>query len=670
MHQKYEYVLSSRFKSDCDSARRNSAIRSRIDNLHLELSAPFKNGKNAEKLVGSAYPNRYSLRVNDNYRVIFDLVGNTLVYRALSSHEESYRRAKVLPPPNLSKVARFADIYKPVAKHYDRSSDPLPKTTVSVQSIPESALSTAEDSALLVTSGGLLLHESADGGPDESYVLLGGVSEITTALASDIAEWMLFLPEEHRRYITQRFNGPARIFGPSGTGKTCILLHRAVHLAQLLQAPVLIVTFRPTLAKVITRLKERLCARNPGTDALVTVLSLNSLAYRIAGIDEVISAQQHEDLIRRARLSTPPPPATLLRKLRKDQDIDSYASNEVLNWIKGTAYKSREIYQALDFPKGKGQLSALEREWFFDVFEAYEKAKGMSFDEQDLLICAEANLAGSAIKSEWKAILVDEFQDLNLCGLSLLKRVAGEHTASLFFAGDHRQRIYRTLPSFREAGVPIVGRSFGLSANYRNTPEIYSAAKSLYGSQGDDPDSEGLEAQEIKLLRDSSRKPVIRGFRDSKFEDEWICKEITSLIERGLAPGDIALISLAIEQSESVNWDARFPVISLDNPRVERLAYFHEKSVKRSTIHEVKGLEFPVVFVMGLSAEVFGRDAILRSEDDADSVIGSLLYVAMTRARDQLYLSFSGNPVALLHAAKPTHFEMDPSTKALLSNSI
>jgi superfamily I DNA/RNA helicase len=97
------------------------------------------------------------------------------------------------------------------------------------------------------------------------------------------------------------------------------------------------------------------------------------------------------------------------------------------------------------------------------------------------------------------------------------------------------------------------------------------------------------------------------------------------------------------------------------------LAYFHDKSVKRSTIHEVKGLEFPIVFLMGLSAEAFALDAILRSEDDADSVIGSLLYVAMTRARDQLYLSFSGSPVALLRAAKIAHFEMDETTVARLN---
>jgi DNA helicase-2/ATP-dependent DNA helicase PcrA len=92
--------------------------------------------------------------------------------------------------------------------------------------------------------------------------------------------------------------------------------------------------------------------------------------------------------------------------------------------------------------------------------------------------------------------------------------------------------------------------------------------------------------------------------------------------------------------------------------------------VKRSTIHEVKGLEFPIVFVMGLSERAFSGDALLRSEDDVDSVIGSLLYVAMTRARDRLYLSFSGTPVALLRAANPAHFEIDEGTLAILNTPI
>jgi hypothetical protein len=61
------------------------------------------------------------------------------------------------------------------------------------------------------------------------------------------------------------------------------------------------VTFRPTLAKVITRLKERLCRRNPESEALVTVFSLYSLASQITGFGEVISAARHEELIKIAR---------------------------------------------------------------------------------------------------------------------------------------------------------------------------------------------------------------------------------------------------------------------------------------------------------------------------------------------------------------------------------
>ncbi|WP_084080702.1 UvrD-helicase domain-containing protein [Edaphobacter aggregans] len=94
----------------------------------------------------------------------------------------------------------------------------------------------------------------------------------------------------------------------------------------------------------------------------------------------------------------------------------------------------------------------IERDWFFSLFEAYEEAKGSLLDEQDLLIRADATVATSTNPSAWKAVLVDEFQDLNLCGLSFLKTLAGENGNFLFFAGDHRQRIYRTLPSFRVIG--------------------------------------------------------------------------------------------------------------------------------------------------------------------------------------------------------------------------
>ncbi|MDD7641377.1 MAG: UvrD-helicase domain-containing protein [bacterium] len=62
-----------------------------------------------------------------------------------------------------------------------------------------------------------------------------------------------------------------------------------------------------------------------------------------------------------------------------------------------------------------------------------------------------------------------------------------------------------------------------------------------------------------------------------------------------------------------------------------------KKSVKLMTIHASKGLEFPIVFVCGLSEGIFPNSRITGYDDMEEE--RRLAYVAFTRAEDQLFLS-------------------------------
>ena len=75
-------------------------------------------------------------------------------------------------------------------------------------------------------------------------------------------------------------------------------------------------------------------------------------------------------------------------------------------------------------------------------------------------------------------------------------------------------------------------------------------------------------------------------------------------------------------------------------------------SVKVGTHHRAKGLEFKVVFLPGLSDGEFPRSAPNGMDDqeyaDQLALQMSALFVAMTRARDRLVLSCTGDPSPVL----------------------
>ena len=84
------------------------------------------------------------------------------------------------------------------------------------------------------------------------------VEELQRALDFPWEKWTVFLHPEQRQWVERDYNGPARVSGSAGTGKTIVALHRAAHLARTNpDARVLLTTFSDTLANALqTKLKR------------------------------------------------------------------------------------------------------------------------------------------------------------------------------------------------------------------------------------------------------------------------------------------------------------------------------------------------------------------------------------------------------------------------------
>ena len=84
------------------------------------------------------------------------------------------------------------------------------------------------------------------------FRVIHDVEELERALDYPWEKWVVFLHPAQRDLVERTYNGPARVSGSAGTGKTIVALHRAVHLARTNpDARVLLTTFSETLANAL-----------------------------------------------------------------------------------------------------------------------------------------------------------------------------------------------------------------------------------------------------------------------------------------------------------------------------------------------------------------------------------------------------------------------------------
>ena len=245
-------------------------------------------------------------------------------------------------------------------------------------------------------------------------------------------------------------------------------------------------------------------------------------------------------------------------------------------------------------------------------------------------LLSEAFDAGRVPTGSYQAILIDEGQDFADNWYRLLLRALDPQANRLFIALDSSQNIYRRRISWRALGIQITGgRTRVLKRNYRNTRPILSAAYAMVheldAAEADPgdlvsslvvPDQALREGPAPELEQLTSAEGVRRHAKD------WIGARLA----RGISPDDILVLGynrLGMEKVADWLGGQKIPASFLPARRVDR-------TVGVSTIHSSKGLDAGHVLILG-AHELDG----VRTREEARR----LLYIAMTRARDELCIS-------------------------------
>ncbi|MBK1783795.1 UvrD-helicase domain-containing protein [Prauserella cavernicola] len=448
--------------------------------------------------------------------------------------------------------------------------------------------------------------------------------EVSGAQLRPFDSWLTFLHPQQRAVVTRHYNGPARISGPAGTGKTVVVLHRLRHLARRSTGPLLFTTFVRTLPAVHEQSFRRLA---PEVGDRVEFVNLH------AWVREFLQSRGVRLNVQREAITTAF--ALAWRKhgapLAAIEPTEDYWRTELHRVIKGRGITTVDDYLRAA-RKGRAlRLGAAQKELVWRLYEAYEErlAARAAHDYNDMISVALEELTTRPLEHGYAAVVVDEVQDITLTGLRLINRLAGEGPNRLLLVGDGQQQVYPGGWSLSDAGIPIQGRGEVLRVNYRNRAGVLTFARRFDATtQVDDLDGQAG----VSLLQAESANPGGHSHTWTGTEDELAGELLRQVRELPVPLGQTALIVFPpaqLSRCTRVLREAGVPMLSLD-----RYAGEAGESLKVGSVHRAKGLDFQAVLVVEFPERERAGPA---AEQESDELRGRQNLVAATRARDFLW---------------------------------
>ena len=239
-------------------------------------------------------------------------------------------------------------------------------------------------------------------------------------------------------------------------------------------------------------------------------------------------------------------------------------------------------------------------------------------------------------------IVVDEAQDIGVQQLRFLAAIASNRANALFFAGDLGQRIFQTPFSWKSLGVDVRGRSRTLNINYRTAHQIRLQADRLLGPEISDVDG-NVESRKGTISVFNGPEPIVCSYADAEAESQAVGVWLQQCSASGVLPQEIG--AFVRSDSELSRAQTAVKAAGLQGRVLGKDMATEEGFVSITTMHLAKGMEFRVVAVMACDDEIIPSQVrIDTAADEAElteiyNTERQLLYVACTRARDQLHVS-------------------------------
>lgn len=482
------------------------------------------------------------------------------------------------------------------------------------------------------------------------FVIITDDEELKDILSYPLDAWRVFLHPAQRKTVSINANGPVRVLGGAGTGKTVVAMHRAKWLIENVFTKstdkILFTTYTKNLASDIKENLSTICT----TDQLrkIEVVHINAwvsdFLRKRSFKYSYVTASESRDLWDEAYLL---------------YDGDGELSVQFFKDEWTQIIQQQEISTEKAYLKakrtGRGRsLKVNQRKSLWKVFTEYRQLLDdrLKFEYEDAARAVKHILLQSKDILPYRSVIVDEAQDLDVITFKLLHSIATNNSSNdmnqLFITGDSHQRIYGNKIVLSKCGLDIRGRSRRLKINYRTPEEIRSWAQNiLENSEFDDLDG-GIDSMDGYRSVLHGEAPAIMNCSSFSEEISMIIAYIDSLISGGT---NEEAICISVRTNELVDryrgaLEAQGKEIYVVNTKDD----LRKPGIRIATMHRVKGLEFNHMICPNVNKDTVPLKSVFHTQDNElakeefETKERSLFYVALTRARKSVLITFYDEP--------------------------
>jgi hypothetical protein len=676
-----EFLIADTFTDSLARLTGEAQKAAKMTAFDLQIN-PASPGLSFHRMDRARDRNFWSVRVNEDVRLIVHRTAGSLLLCYVDHHEDAYawaerRRIETHPQTGAAQlveirerveeitIPRYVEVERPAPARPPLFAA-LPGDTLLGYGVPPAWL---EEVRAVNTEDGLL--ELCDHLPKEAaeallnlavgvtpqptqpaaasadpfahpdaqrrFRVVRNVEELERALDFPWEKWTVFLHPAQREAVERDYGGPARVAGSAGTGKTIVALHRAVFLARNHpDARVLLTTFSDALANALQAKLKQLIGNEPKVAERVEVYALDALGRRLYGFN-----------LGRPQIAPPESIRQLIQEASHEVTGHKFSLHFLMaEWadvVDAWQLDTWESYRNVARLGRRTRLPEKQREVLWAIcarVRAGLQARGQ-ITQAAVFTQLAAHLTASQ-RPPFDFVVVDEAQDLSVAQLRFLAALGADRPNGLFFAGDLGQRIFQPPFSWKALGVDVRGRSRTLRINYRTSHQIRTQADRLLGPEVSDVDG-NKEDRRGTFSVFNGPEPTIMEFGTNDAENVAVSAWLKARRAEGVKPHEMGVFVRSAAQLTRAR--AAVEAAGLSYKVLDEHVETASGYASISTMHLAKGLEFRAVAIMACDDEVIPlQERIETATDDSEleevySTERHLLYVACTRARDHLLVT-------------------------------